>query len=168
MAVIQVDNRTQGPAGDRTWNRDSLKLVSKAGYDLGTLFIIDAVHVPYGCGLWPAIWTLSRDWTTDDGGEADIFETVNLDKANQYTLHTKDGCRQSNLTSMPYSGQLVSTNCYYGYNGNQGCQFRERKPASAGADFAQGGGGVFAMLYDVNGVQSWFFPVSSLAYIASS
>lgn len=66
-AIIKVDNTTSG-AGDPTFGRNSIKLVSNASYGLGTLYLIDAVHLPYGCSVWPAIWTLSSVFKTDDGG----------------------------------------------------------------------------------------------------
>jgi hypothetical protein len=72
-ASAQVDNTTSG-VGDSTFGRDSIKLVSNASFALGTLYIIDAVHLPYGCSVWPAIWTLSSVYKTDDGGEVDIWE----------------------------------------------------------------------------------------------
>lgn len=57
---------------------------------------------------------------------------VNNDLRAQYTLHTKNGCTQSNNTAFPYdsASNVVSTNCDYKVNGNQGCQFRENSTAS--------------------------------------
>lgn len=60
--------------GNPIFGRDSVKLVSNASFALGTLYVIDAVHLPYGCSVWPAIWTLSSVYKTDDGGEVDIWE----------------------------------------------------------------------------------------------
>merc|ERR1712093_107670 len=162
-AIIKVDNTTSG-ANDPTFGRDSIKLVSNASFALGTLYIVDAVHLPYGCSVWPAIWTLSSVTKDDEGGEVDIWEGVNNDLRAQYTLHTKDGCTQSNNTAFPYdqASNVVSTNCDYKVNGNQGCQFRENSTASYGAEFATNGGGVFASLWDGNGIQTWFFPRASI------
>lgn len=64
----QVDNTTSG-VGDPTFGRNSIKLVSNASYSLGTLYVVDAVHLPYGCSVWPAIWTLSSETLDDEGGE---------------------------------------------------------------------------------------------------
>jgi hypothetical protein len=33
------------------------KLYSKALYDIGTVWVFDAVHLPYGCSVWPAWWS---------------------------------------------------------------------------------------------------------------
>lgn len=104
--------------------------MSNASYGLGTLYVIDAVHLPYGCSVWPAIWTLSSVYKTDDGGEIDIWEGVNNVTTAQYTLHTKNGCTQSNNTALPYSGDVISTNCYYGANGNQGCATMDNRTAT--------------------------------------
>jgi hypothetical protein len=50
----------------------------------------------------------------DEGGEIDIWEGINAVDRAQYTLHTKNGCTQSNNTALPYTGDVLSTNCYYG------------------------------------------------------
>jgi hypothetical protein len=26
-------------------------------YDIGTVWVMDAVHTPYGCSVWPALFT---------------------------------------------------------------------------------------------------------------
>ena len=63
-------------------------------------------------------------------GEIDIWEGINNVSTAQYTLHTKNGCTQSNNTALPYSGDVISTNCYYGANGNQGCATNDNRTAS--------------------------------------
>lgn len=74
MAENQVDNSTSG-AGDPIFGRNSIKLVSNASYGIGSLVVADAVHLPYGCSVWPAIWLLSEQYKTDVGGEIDIWES---------------------------------------------------------------------------------------------
>lgn len=52
-----------------------------AQWGIGSLWVFDMVHVPYGCSVWPSAWVTSSDWPT--GGEIDIYEAVNLQKTNQ-------------------------------------------------------------------------------------
>lgn len=47
-AVIRVDNFTNVAVNDK---RNSIRVESKDLYDLGSLWIIDAVHIPFGCSV---------------------------------------------------------------------------------------------------------------------
>jgi len=49
-------------------------------------------HVPYGCGVWPAFFTLAPGAPWPDGGEVDILEYVN-DDVSKTSLHTGHACR---------------------------------------------------------------------------
>lgn len=129
-------------------------IISNDAIELGDLVVMDAVHVPYGCSVWPAFWTLDPDVADDTKGEIDIFESVNQVTTGQYTLHTEDGCKQTNVSSMPYSdASVLSTNCYYKANGNQGCAFTDSRDNTVGEGFASAGGGVHAMLWDGDGIR---------------
>lgn len=44
-----------------------IRLTTQAFYDFGTLWVIDAKHLPYGCSVWPAFWSTAPNWP--DGGE---------------------------------------------------------------------------------------------------
>lgn len=52
-----VDNTTSVAYNDK---RYAPKLLSKTSYNVGTVWVMDAVHMPYGCSVWPALWT--REW----------------------------------------------------------------------------------------------------------
>jgi hypothetical protein len=52
-----VDNTTSVAYNDK---RYAPKLLSKTSYEVGTVWVMDAVHMPYGCSVWPAFWT--REW----------------------------------------------------------------------------------------------------------
>ncbi|KAL5532313.1 hypothetical protein ACEPAF_5882 [Sanghuangporus sanghuang] len=160
-AVIKVDNSTSG-AGNSTYGRSSVKLYSEETVSQGSLVVLDATHVPYGCSVWPAFWLQGSNWPVD--GEIDIFENVNLAQYNRYALHTTDGCKHpdnSSSTSIE-TGTLISTDCYNATNGNQGCVVEDPSTTSYGDDFYENGGGVFAMLWNDDGIKMWFFNRSSI------
>lgn len=41
--------------------RPSIRITSKDSYEKG-LFILDAEHMPTGCGVWPAYWLVGPSW----------------------------------------------------------------------------------------------------------
>ncbi|EEB91356.1 hypothetical protein MPER_10291, partial [Moniliophthora perniciosa FA553] len=45
---IRVDNTTKIQAGPSV-HRNSVKIISKDAYSIGSLIILDAIHIPYGC-----------------------------------------------------------------------------------------------------------------------
>jgi hypothetical protein len=49
-----VDNTSFVPYNDK---RYSSKLYSKNMYDIGTVWVMDAQFLPYGCSVWPALFT---------------------------------------------------------------------------------------------------------------
>ncbi|KAF8314528.1 hypothetical protein DL93DRAFT_2167312 [Clavulina sp. PMI_390] len=178
--IVKVDNTTTGSPLDPNYGRASVYLQSYETLGVGSLILFDAVHVPYGCSVWPAFFTLGPgSWPM--GGEIDIFENVgvyrkvvaleftdyqafiskvNLATLNQYSLHTYPaGCT---LGSGTESGKIVSTDCYNNTNGNQGCIVQETKPNSFGSSFNSNGGGGYAALLDNTGIKIWWFPRASL------
>lgn len=53
--------------------RRSVRIESKNTYSSG-LFIIDASHMPVGCGTWPAFWMYGPDWPAGgEIGESKLF-----------------------------------------------------------------------------------------------
>ena len=70
-------------------NRRSVRITTQYSYT-GGLVLLDAVHMPTGCGTWPAFWSNGPDWPTF--GEIDIVEGVNDYSNNQATIHTAHGC----------------------------------------------------------------------------
>jgi len=145
-AIIKVDNSTNLPFGDK---RDSIRITSQDGYNIGTLWIFDIVHLPYGCSVWPAIWSFGPNWPF--GGEIDILENINLATTNQMALHSTPGCfAQPNVTQ---SGTPILADC----GTASGCTVRENKPNSYSSGFATAGGGVWAVQFDSSGIFMWFF-----------
>ncbi|KIY48403.1 hypothetical protein FISHEDRAFT_25392, partial [Fistulina hepatica ATCC 64428] len=148
-AIIRVDNSTYIPTYD-FHNRDSVRITSQVQYDVGSLVIMDAVHLPYGCSVWPSFWTLGEGvWPA--GGEIDIVEGVNMQLVNQMALHTTDGCFQAPNNGQ--SGETIYTNC----STASGCTVQETKVNSYQSGFAEAGGGAFAMQFDVSGIYIWFW-----------
>lgn len=51
-----------------------LLVLMSSFYFSRSLFVMDAAHVPYGCSVWPAWWSVAENWPS--GGEIDTFEGV--------------------------------------------------------------------------------------------
>ncbi|KAG7091835.1 hypothetical protein E1B28_008240 [Marasmius oreades] len=149
-AIIRVDNTTNIPPGPLV-NRPTVKITTKDAFNMGSLFIIDVNHLPYGCSVWPSFWTLGINFEWPDAGEIDIIEGINNLPFNQMALHTTNGCFQASNPGQ--SGRTITTNCTL----PEGCLVQETKPNSFGAAFSQAGGGVFATQLDVSGVYIWFW-----------
>jgi hypothetical protein len=145
-AIIKVDNTTDVPYNIK---RNSVRISSKDGYPVGSLWIIDAIHMPYGCSVWPSVWTSGYPWPKN--GEIDIIEGVNLMTNNQMAIHTASGCTKSNVSTQ--TGTTGVTDC----SQSAGCTVSETKANSYGSSFAQSGGGVFAAQFDATGIYIWFW-----------
>jgi hypothetical protein len=165
--ILKVDDTTDG-RGNNQFGRDSIQLYSKDTFNKGSLILIDAVHVPYGCSVWPSIWLLGDEtnapWPMH--GEIDILEAVNERKANGYALHTLQGCTHpAAIDSATETGVLVGANCdsTNTTGTSSGCQITEPDSTnSAGAGLAANKGGVYAMLWDDDGIKTWFFQRSAI------
>ncbi|KAI9572939.1 glycoside hydrolase family 16 protein [Boletus coccyginus] len=154
--IMKGDNTTSLPVGT---NRNSVRISSQAVYNTG-LFVLDLDMAPWGCGVWPAFWTLG-DGTWPGNGEIDIIEGVHDNEHNQVTWHTAPGCNLTTTTN--FTGTIVETNnvpnlqCNALINNNAGCGITEWSRASYGPYFDSQGGGVFAMKWDSSGIAVWSF-----------
>ncbi|ODN84099.1 hypothetical protein L202_00113 [Cryptococcus amylolentus CBS 6039] len=132
----------------------------------GGLVIMDAYHMPVGCGTWPAWWQNGPNWP--EGGEIDILEGVNAFDQNQVSLHTGVGCTmpnniQDNMTATLTTGDYDSYDCSATDTSNQGCGARdETSDNSYGASFNSNKGGVYAMRWSKAGIAVWFFQRGSI------
>ncbi|OCF58171.1 endo-1,3(4)-beta-glucanase [Kwoniella mangroviensis CBS 10435] len=151
-AIIRVDNFT-----DVAYNykRNSVKITSQDSYDVGSVWVLDAVHLPYGCSVWPAFWSYGKEATWPEEGEIDTIEGVNMGFSNQMALHTESGCSITSTSS--FSGTVNDTSCYYSDNDNSGCGVTDTNYKSYGAEFASAGGGVFITQLAESGISIWFF-----------
>ncbi|CCM04112.1 uncharacterized protein FIBRA_06272 [Fibroporia radiculosa] len=160
-AIIRVDNTTSVPSNQK---RNSVYISTATYFPIGSVFIIDLSHIPYGCSVWPAFWTKGADWPTD--GEIDIIETVNLVNNNQYALHTGyNGCVATNVGQ---TGTLANANCTSTATSDVGCTFQETQANSVGSGFNSAGGGVYATQFDVSGVYIWFWSRANIPSSISS
>jgi len=91
--IMKADTTPQVTTG-----RASVRITTQASFN-GGLLIMDALHMPTGCGTWPAFWTNGPDWPIN--GEIDIVEGVNTYIDNQATVHTVDGCTLPSNFSTP-------------------------------------------------------------------
>ncbi|KAF8665074.1 hypothetical protein AX16_000542 [Volvariella volvacea WC 439] len=157
-AVMRVDT-TPRVSG----NRQSVRITTFTTFNGPTIFILDAVHMPTGCGTWPAFWTNGPNWP--NGGEIDIVEGVHDYTNNQATLHTSMGCRlpSSNSDELRMTGTVIhGTDCAVDTTDNQGCGIRARSSNSFGSGFNANGGGVYAMKWDETGIAVYFFPAGQV------
>lgn len=93
---------------------------------------------------------------SDYQGEIDVFEGVNNQATNQYTLHTSKGCTSSQGSIKP-TGKVSNKQCATINGDNTGCGFIDPNESSYGAGFNAAGGGVFAHLWDQSGIKIWHF-----------
>jgi len=154
-AIMRVETTPQvnGP-------RKSIRLHSAFSWT-GGMVLMDAKHMPTGCGTWPAWWQNGPDWPA--GGEIDILEGVNDGTTNQVSLHTKDGCRapsnaNSQMKGKLHTGNFDAYNCASYATGNQGCGVMDSDTGSYGPGFNAQSGGVYALTWDQSGIAVWFHP----------
>ena len=77
-AILRVDDTSTVVYNEK---RYSVAINTTETYGPGNVFVFDAVHIPFGCSVWPAFWTASRQWPS--GGEIDVLEQVNRETQNQ-------------------------------------------------------------------------------------
>lgn len=153
MVYLGSDHTTDNP----TSGRSSTRLTSQLSWTKG-LFLADIVHMPVGCGVWPALWTLGPNWPA--GGEIDIIEGVNSDQTDTITLHTSSGCSVSDtgsLSSSALSSDTTTADC----SGSSGCGITTTSTTAYGSGFNEQGGGIYAMEWTSEYIAVWFFTHSS-------
>jgi hypothetical protein len=78
------------------------------------------------------------------------------------TLHTGPQCFIDENPTTPFSGNVLNTACASSSNDNTGCAFGDPDPSSYGPGFNKAGGGVYAHLWNKDGIKIWFFTRSSI------
>lgn len=162
LAYVQDDGTFVMTVDDSTWlssgsYRDSVRISSQKSYNQG-LFIADIYVMPHGCSVWPAWWSVGPNWPS--GGEIDVLEGVHDQSTNQYTLHTSTGC--TTTTTDKVSAALSTTQCAVAGADNTGCAYIDSDTSTYGAGFNLIGGGVYAHLWDADGIKIWHFPRTAI------
>ncbi|KZT11783.1 glycoside hydrolase family 16 protein [Laetiporus sulphureus 93-53] len=160
-AIMRVDNTSTVTVGNK---RNSVRIATKDHFTVGSLWVTDMVHVPYGCSVWPAFWSSAADWP--NGGEIDTFEGVNQVTRNQMALHTETGCYHS-ANAVQTSTLVNSTDCSITADDNEGCVVTDPSTSSYGEAFAAAGGGIFVTEFATSGISIWFFNRSSIPSVLS-
>ncbi|WVQ93960.1 hypothetical protein IAU59_001038 [Kwoniella sp. CBS 9459] len=142
---IQADHWSSLPVGTP---RDSVRITTKSLFS-GGLILVDLALAPWGCGVWPAIWTLGYEGEWPTTGEIDILEGIHAMTNN----HTLPGC-EINQTAGMYSGTIGNRVCD-STTGGSGCTIVSPSNSSFGELFNSAGGGVFALLWTGDGIRMW-------------
>ncbi|KAJ7676059.1 glycoside hydrolase family 16 protein [Mycena polygramma] len=64
-AIIKVDNTSTVVYDNK---RNSVRITSQDKFGVGSVWIADMYHVPFGCSVWPAFWSQSLNWPTGGYG----------------------------------------------------------------------------------------------------
>ena len=145
--------------------RKSIRIESTNSWTHG-LIIADIKHMPTtnngdGCGTWPAFWTLgSGTWPSN--GEFDILEGANDQTADFSSGHTAGVCTVSAARNQDCD--LYHPGPYNSAQNPTGCTMDSTDATSYGAAFNQqsGSGGVYAMQWTSDAINSYYFPRSSI------
>ncbi len=89
LVIRALKEAYTGPDGTRQYTSARLRTLHKGDWKYGRFRI--TAKLPYGQGLWPAIWMLPTDWVYGGwaaSGEIDIMELLGQDNTKVYgTLH---------------------------------------------------------------------------------
>ncbi|KAK1921314.1 concanavalin A-like lectin/glucanase domain-containing protein [Papiliotrema laurentii] len=142
---IQAEHWAKTPVGEP---RNSVRIHSHALF-AGGLFILDLKLMPWGCGVWPAIWLLGYGALWPTAGEIDLVEGIQSMTNN----HTTPGCTMNQSPGL-FSGTVANPVCDSSLGGS-GCSIVSSSNTSYGMRFNELGGGVFAMQWDGAGIKMW-------------
>mmetsp|Transcript_36997 Transcript_36997/g.87908 ORF Transcript_36997/g.87908 Transcript_36997/m.87908 type:complete len:420 (+) Transcript_36997:223-1482(+) len=163
---IKADSENRVPEGEP--GRRSVRLESRALFRQG-LFVLDAAHVPTGCGSWPAFWMFADPWPQT--GEIDVIEGVHESSGNSIALHTAGTCSMRTVDRASFTGawkedgpNRSAVDCRFNATSqpfNQGCSV-DAGDGTMGAGFNAAGGGVWAMVWSSAEIRVHFFPRGSV------
>ncbi|KAI0923413.1 hypothetical protein AcV5_008972 [Taiwanofungus camphoratus] len=156
VTTLAVDSTSSVAVGGQ---RKSVRISSPQTFNNG-LFIADFQAMPWGCSVWPAYWSVGANAQWPLAGEIDIIEGVNLNTQNQITLHSGPGCTLNNTAQT--EAHVMGIQCASTADSNSGCAYQQSDDRSFGNGFNQAGGGVFAHLWNTDGITFWFFSRGSV------
>ncbi|KAF7345767.1 Glycoside hydrolase family 16 protein [Mycena venus] len=157
-----------------TMGRNSARIRTNKAYTTHVA-VFDIVHMPQGCGTWPAVWeTDEAIWP--NGGEVDILEGVNDQGTDQVTLHTVTGCTMPTVRNqtgfeftIPFFVRAdidyflfsrrtsLFLDCDVNANFNAGCGVSVGQASSYGPTFNADGGGWYAIERTNASISVWFW-----------
>ncbi|KAJ6582244.1 hypothetical protein B0H19DRAFT_984373 [Mycena capillaripes] len=150
--ILRADSKTV-ISDSSSVGRSSVRIRTNNAYTTHVA-VFDVVHMPQGCGTWPAIWeTNEANWPA--GGEVDILEGVNDQGTDQVTLHTSPGCTMP--ASRSQTGTSLLLNCDVNVNSNSGCGVSVNQALSYGPTFNSNGGGWYAIERTNTFIFVWFW-----------
>ena len=135
-AIIRAGRRSD----KYKYKRMTARMESKPAWKY-FLTLIKFSHVPYGCGVWPALFTLAPNVPWPNGGELDILEFVNMD-VSKSSFHTGGECTL-NAAKVNEYGPMPDRNkmdydCVTDYPDRLGCA--PNKWMKSGTDWAHSPG----------------------------
>ncbi|KAF8998837.1 hypothetical protein BDQ17DRAFT_1428213 [Cyathus striatus] len=157
--IMKVDNTTNIPT-ITGGPRNSIRIISQAAYSMGSVWIIDLFHAPYGCGVQPAFWSMAP---TQVGGTLDgfirTFETENKGVSSIMRLRTAGECNAPSSNPNQNASSIVNaTDC------NATCMTTNAGFISYAREFNNGGGGVYITEFASTGISIWSFPRSNIPH----
>lgn len=126
--------------------RPSARITSKQSFRHG-LLILDAVHLPYGEGTWPAFWINGADGKWPYSGELDVIEGIGNNVKNSVSYHTGPNVCFYDLSKKQKGifNRARGTDCYALANNNEACGNVDPSTTSYGSGASRVGGGVWAL-----------------------
>jgi beta-glucanase (GH16 family) len=120
LKITALKETFAGPDGTRNYTSGRLDSRNKGDWKYGRMEI--SARLPYGQGIWPAIWMLPTDniyggWAAS--GEIDIMEAVNTTAAGgndvHGTLHYGGAWPNNTYTGKPYTPTTSIVNNFHQY-----------------------------------------------------
>ncbi|KAJ7648657.1 hypothetical protein DFH06DRAFT_1332264 [Mycena polygramma] len=150
--ILRADHHTV-ISNSSAVGRNSVRIRTNKAYTTHVA-VFDILHMPEGCGTWPAVWeTNEANWPA--GGEVDILEGVNDQGTDQVTLHTSPGCTMPQNRTQ--TGTSLQLDCDVSVNFNTGCGVRSKDALSYGPLFNAHHGGWYAIERTNKFISVWFW-----------
>lgn len=90
LHIVALQEEYTGDEGTRYYTSARMRTMNKGDWTYGRIEV--NAKIPYGQGMWPAIWMLPTDWSYGgwpSSGEIDIMEHVNSGSEIHGSVHTE-------------------------------------------------------------------------------